>query len=503
MADDSQLSDIWEQVKLKIRENAVEKYGYFPDVSMNLWFGDIKLALLTDTLAVLVNNSNFKRDIIIKKHLDIVTRAFNDILGFPVTVDVRSTEDRQLDLSDLGITDLPEANVNQSSESRPKTGDTITDAVMEARSINEGVRESESQEPDFYTTVGTSSVLNYATLSKAYNFDYTFDTFIVGNSNHFAYAAATAVANHPAQGAHPLFIYGPSGLGKTHLLYAITNQVSKLYPQKNVVYVKGEEFTNQLIDAISKGITPQFRERYRRADVLLIDDIQFISKSPSTQEEIFHTFNELYESHNQIVLASDRPPRDIKPLEERLRSRFETGLLADIQPPDYELRMAILKSKSAAMSISIPSPVLNYVSENLHSNVRQLEGAVKKIAAQSYLSGEEITIDLAIRCISDMLTGSEPVSVTVDKIIDKVSKHYGVTAEDLKGRKRSNDIMMPRHIAIYIIRAMTEMPLQAIGRCFNRDHTTVLNSLNTIETKIAANPSVKLEIDELIKEIKE
>ena len=324
----------------------------------------------------------------------------------------------------------------------------------------------------------------------------------VGNSNKFAHAASVAVANDPACNANvesytynPLFIYGPSGLGKTHLLYAIINHINKSRPNLRIVYVKGEEFTNQLIDAISKKTTEQFRQKYRTVDILLIDDIQFIAGRDSTQEEFFHTFNALYEDHKQIILTSDRPPRDIK-------TRFEWGITADIQPPDADLRAAILKKKAAAMDIKLSNDVVNFLAENLKSNIRQMEGAIKKLGALSMLTGTPITIELAKNSIADLMTGGEPVGVTIDRILEKVAKKYGVSTEDIRGSKRTKEIAWARHISIYLIRKLTDMSLPQIGKIFNRDHTTVINSLKTIEKELGSNSITDIDIADLTKEIK-
>ena len=310
------------------------------------------------------------------------------------------------------------------------------------------------------------------------------------------------MANEPARQYNPLFIYGPSGLGKTHLLYAIANYIMEKHPSLEIVYVKGDEFTNQLIDAISKNATPAFRERYRMCDVLLIDDIQFIAGKTSTQEEFFHTFNALYEDSKQIILTSDRPPREIKTLEDRLKTRFEWGLIADIQPPDLELRTAIIKKKADQVNVSIPDDVLSFLAENLRSNIRQIEGAIKKLGALSYLSGREITMEVARECISDLLGGEEPVAMTVDKIFALIYKKYNVKREDLVSAKRTKEIANARHLSIYLIRSVTEMSLPNIGKIFNRDHSTMMSSLDIINKKITNDAIFKSEVDDLIKEIK-
>ena len=259
------------------------------------------------------------------------------------------------------------------------------------------------------------------------DYEFTFDTFIVGSSNKFAHAASLAVATNPGRAYNPLFIYGNSGLGKTHLLYAIRNEIQKNDPKKKIIYVKGEDFTNELVEALMKKSNIEFRQKYRQSDVLLVDDIQFIGGKESTQEEFFHTFNTLYEAKCQIVLTSDRPPKEIKTLEDRLRSRFESGLIADIQPPDFETRIAIIRRKAELLQIELPNDVTEYIATRLKSNIRQLEGVVKKLKAKNQLYGDKITINIAQKTISEILNNDQPPPLTVEMIIDEVARHFGLT----------------------------------------------------------------------------
>ena len=337
----------------------------------------------------------------------------------------------------------------------------------------------------------------------AVNFEYTFDNFIVGNSNKFAHAACIAVADKPAQDYNPLFIYGPSGLGKTHLLYAVTNEIKRKNPDANIIYIKGEDFTNQLIDSISKKSVAKFRDKYRTCDVLLIDDIQFIAGKMSTQEEFFHTFNALHEDGKQIILASDRPPKDIETLEERIRTRFEWGLIADIQPPDLELRVAIFKNKLFQAGISVSDDIITFLAENLRSNIRQIEGAVKKLVAIKLFEGVDLTIDVVKSRMSELLGGAEPIGVTIDKIFAAIEKKYGIKKSELTSKSRVKEVAQARHITIYLIRTVIEMSLPNIGKLFNRDHSTVISSIDGIEKKIASDAVFELEINNLIKEIRD
>jgi chromosomal replication initiator protein len=364
------------------------------------------------------------------------------------------------------------------------------------------------------TPTGTTSGVPIGSTMPPFNFEYTFENFIVGSSNKFAHAACLAVADHPAQSGNtsspdnplftynPLFIYGPSGLGKTHLLYAITNKLRQKNNKIKVIYIKGEDFTNQMIDSLARQAMKEFRDKYRSCDVLLIDDIQFIAGKTSTQEEFFHTFNALYEDSKQIILTSDRPPREIKTLEDRLKTRFEWGLIADIQPPDLELRTAIIKKKADQVNVSIPDDVLSFLAENLRSNIRQIEGAIKKLGAMSFLSGNRITMEVARSCISELLGGEEPVTVTVDKIFTAVYKKYNIKREDIVSTRRTKDIAAARHVAVYLVRQITDMSLPNIGKIFGRDHSTILSSIDTVEKRMAQDGVFRAEIEEMSKEIR-
>lgn len=335
------------------------------------------------------------------------------------------------------------------------------------------------------------------------DYEFTFDTYIVGSSNKFAHAASMAVANKPATLYNPLFIYGNSGLGKTHLLYAICNEISRTHPEMNIIYIKGDEFTNELIESIRHGTTLEFHNRYRKADVLLVDDIQFIAGKDSTQEEFFHTFNTLYEAKKQIVLTSDRPPKDIATLEERLLTRFEWGLTADIQPPDFETRIAIIKRKAELLEIELPDNVAEYIANRLKNNIRQLEGAVKKMKAYTFL-GESLSIATAQAAICDIINNDQPTPMTVEKIIDEVARTFGTTSEDIRSSKRSASISNARQIAIYVVREITQMPMTSIGDEFGgRDHSTIVYALQQVEKGISRDPKVKATVEDIIKNIRD
>jgi len=327
----------------------------------------------------------------------------------------------------------------------------------------------------------------------------TFDTFVVGPSNKLAYAASVSVAEHPAQHYNPLFIYGDSGLGKTHLLYAIAHVIRRDVAGVKIAYVKGDDFTNELVNAIQAGKTAELREKYRQADLLLMDDVQFIAGKKQTQEEFFHTFNTLYESGRQIVLTSDRPPSEITQLEDRLRTRFEWGLLVDVEPPDFETRLAIVKSKAAMMGLTLPDKISAYVAQNVTANVRQLEGTINKIKAYQDLLDNETDEETAARAIQDMLRRSNEYIPSPSAIVDYICKFYSVDESVIRGQQRLRDAVQARQIAMYLIRSMTNLSLDDIGREFgNRDHSTVLHSIDKVEKQMKKDSAFA----ETVKEIK-
>ena len=331
---------------------------------------------------------------------------------------------------------------------------------------------------------------------------FTFENFIKGPSNQFAYAAAQAVAANPSGAYNPLFIYGPSGLGKTHLLNAIQVEIKKNHPDYNIVYVDCEMFTNEIITAVKTATTEQFRQKYREADVLLIDDIQFLAGKESTQEEFFHTFNTLHNDGRQIVIASDRPAKEIKSLEERLRTRFEWGLTADIQPPDFETRVAIVKRKAELLSLKLPDDVAEYIANHLKQNIRQLEGAVKKLNAYYMLEGIAPCIGVTTTAIKDTLNDSQPIPVTIEKILNEVARTYNVMPADIRGKKRNANVSAARQMTMYIIREVTGMSMEAIGQEFQRDHSTVVYSIKTMADNIARDQHLKETCSDIIKNVR-
>ncbi len=335
----------------------------------------------------------------------------------------------------------------------------------------------------------SNTVNNYP--NSTLNPKYTFESFVVGNNNRFAHAAALAVAEAPATAYNPLFIYGGVGLGKTHLMQAIANEILLNNRSAKILYVTSETFTNQLINAIKDGKGEMFRNKYRNIDVLLIDDIQFIAGKERIQEEFFHTFNTLHENRKQIIISSDKPPKDINLIEDRLKSRFEWGLIADISNPDYETRLAILRKKAQLDNIIIDDEILSDIATKIDSNIRELEGILNKLIANASLTNTPITMEMAEKSINDVITKKDKV-LSLELIQETVSKYFNVTVEELKGVKRSNDVTFPRQIAMYLCRNVAQLPLTKIGDGFGkRDHTTVIHACTKIEKEIQNNVSTK------------
>lgn len=328
---------------------------------------------------------------------------------------------------------------------------------------------------------------------------YTFDSFVVGNSNRFAHAASLAVAEAPAKAYNPLFLYGGVGLGKTHLMHAIGHYALDNNPDIQVIYITSETFTNDLIDAIGKKSMVEFRAKYRTADILLIDDIQFVAGKESTQEEFFHTFNALYEANKQLIISSDRPPKEIPTLEERLRSRFEWGLTTDIQAPDLETRIAILRKKAESENIEAPPDVLSYIANHVQSNIRELEGAFVRVVAHANLNKVPINLETTIDGLKDIIGTQKQKPITIEQIQQVVANHYGIKVAEMKGKKRTRSLAYPRQVAMYLTRELTDLSLPKIGEEFGgRDHTTVIHGCDKIANEIKQDPSLQITIKELI-----
>lgn len=406
--------------------------------TINTWFDDASAVMLEETRFILYSPSNFKRDIIQSRYLPSIKKALHELFS-----------------ADFEVVVLGEGEL-----------DSIQQAAVDP----------------FLT--GTE--------------EYTFDRFVVGSSNKFAHAAAVSVAEQPGQSYNPLFIYGESGLGKTHLLYAIAHTVRKNNPNSRIVYSKGDAFTNELVHAIREGRNQEFREKFRTADLFLMDDVQFIAGRESSQEEMFHTFNTLYEEKKQIVFTADRPPKEMLRLDDRLKTRFEWGLPVDVQPPDFETRMAIIKNKAIRRGLQLPDAVLQYIANNITSNVRQIEGTVNKILAFQELMGANVDADTVSRAVQDMIKNKAEFFPSAEIIIEEVCKFYNIEAAALRGQGRTKDTSLARQVAMYMIRRMTTLSLKEIGREFeNRDHSTVMHSIDRIEKQIKSNP----ELAEIIKDL--
>ena len=403
--------------------------------TLNTWFDDTEALALEDSRLVLYTPSKFKQEIIAARYSESIRNALRELFSADFQVSVLTEGQR---------------------EERPKSGVFLP---------------------------GTE--------------EYTFDRFVVGSSNKFAHAAARKAAENPGLSYNPLFIYGESGLGKTHLLYSIAHAIHAEHPEYKIIYVKGDAFTNELVAAIREGKTQEFRDKYRRADVFLMDDVQFIAGRDSTQEEMFHTFNTLYELKKQIAFTSDRPPKEMLRLEDRLKTRFEWGLLADIVPPDYETRTAIIKSKAIRMGMELPDYIIQLIAETITANVRQIEGTVNKIMAFQDLNGDALDKNTVIRAVKDIFKEKSDILPTADVIIEEVCKFYNLEPSILRGQSRSKDISLARQIAMYQIRRMTNLSLKEIGKEFSRDHSTVLNALNRVEGLVKTDP----EKAEIIKDI--
>ncbi len=450
------LKEKWDEILLYLKEE-----HDVSDISFNTWLKPLRLYEVTDDdiVKIIVPDNTFLK-YIRKKYAVLLKVAIEEVTGFHCEIELISE-------------DQAENGLYSGSLSSLTTDDEASRTAIQEANLNPR---------------------------------YTFDTFVVGASNNLAHAASLAVAESPGEIYNPLFIYGGVGLGKTHLMHSIANYVLKNNPRAKVLYVTSEKFTNELIDAIrnkNNFSTTEFREKYRNNDVLLIDDIQFIIGKESTQEEFFHTFNALYEEKKQIIVSSDRPPKEIETLEERLRSRFEWGLTVDIQPPDYETRMAILRKKEELDGYNIDNEVLQYIATNIKSNIRELEGALTKILALSKLEkNREVTVELAEEALKDIVSPGDSKAITPEGIMQVVADHYNLTMLDLVSQKRSKDIAYPRQIAMYLCRTMTDVSSQEIGRLMGgRDHSTILHGVEKISSDLEVSPTLQNTIDILKKKL--
>lgn len=437
------LDQIWEDVLNLIKVELTE-------VSFNTWLKSIEPISLTDDEIVLGAPNDFTKGILEGRYFNLIRNAINQITG-----------------DNYNINFIIPGEEVQPAPPSPKE-------------------------------VENEDILNKSKLNPKYSFN----TFVTGKSNEFAHAASVAVAEAPAQAYNPLFIYGGVGLGKTHLMHAIGHYILSQNPKAKVVYVSSEKFTNELINSIREYRNEEFRNKYRNVDVLLIDDIQFIAGKEGTQEEFFHTFNALHDANKQIIISSDRPPKEIPTLEDRLRSRFEWGLITDIQPPDLETRIAILRKKANLETMEIPDDVMTLIATKIHTNIRELEGALIRVVAYSSLTNKAITEELAEEALKDIMSNNKPVEITVDLIKDKVSKRFDIRMDEFNSKKRTRAIAYPRQIAMYLTRELTDMSLPKIGDEFGgRDHTTVIHACEKVINDLKTDHQLRNKIDSIIEEL--
>ena len=428
------------------------------DIAYNTWISRIQpvdLDFDNGTAYLLVPN-DFHAQTLRRCYMSLLNEGFEEIFGTKFNIEFRTP-------------------ANAPKKSKPSAAASITTSAATAPLL---------QSPD----------------SSSY--EYTFDTFIVGSSNKFAHAACLAVATNPSHAYNPLFLYGNSGLGKTHLLYAIGNEIKKNDPSKVICYIKGDDFTVELVESLRLAKMNEFRQKYRQADILLVDDVQFIGGKESTQEEFFHTFNALHSAGKQIILTSDKPPKDMETLEERIRSRFEWGLMADIGAPDYETRMAILRRKVESDDMSLSDDILNYIANNIKSNIRELEGALNKLLAYSNLEKTEITMEIAKKELQNIITPDKPREITPQLIIEVVSEHFQISLDQMISKNRSNEIARPRQIAMYLCKTMTDIPLDSIGSLLGgRDHSTIIHGIKKIADEYDSNEQTRNLIETIKKKI--
>ncbi len=466
----SSLSDIYNAVV----ENCKKEYNV-SDTAREMWLNSLVPVKMDGNVFTFSTDSDFKRETIIALYKNHLEEQLKNILGLPVEMNIIVVNEKTGGTGGTGSTGSTGAKTEVSANSGAAAGSGSSDI------------------PSPEDIVG--------------NFDkkmtYTFDNFIVGPSNNLAFAAAKAVSKKQHERYNPLFIYGDSGLGKTHLLSAIQFEMQKNYPGINIIYIPAETFTNEFLHSIQTNTVEVFDEKYRSADALLIDDIQFIAGKDQTEEKFFHIFNELYNQNKVIVLTSDRPAKEIKSISDRLRTRFSSGLIADVKPPEYETRLAIIQRKADLLHFTISEDVIDYIANKLKSNIRQIEGVVIKLNALYNVSQVKPTINVAQNVIKDIVADHQPIPVTVDKIINEVGKIYNIDPDDMRSNRRTANISLARKVAMYVIQDVTGMPYEAIGQEFNgRDHSTVVYAMKSVKGEMERDSGFRSVVEDIIKNVK-
>ena len=468
---------IWDNA-LSILESSVSKPIF------DTWMKHTTLALYSGEYIIIKVRNDFEKHMLENQHFSIIKNSLESVLNHPVKIKFVTPQEQDF-------------AIEQIFQQQGYTKEDFNKEEYIAPSFQyEPTTEVEYKAPSY---VNHDNLLNTLSL----NSKYTFDSFVVGSSNLMTHAACVGVADNIVKEKerriyNPLFIYGGAGLGKTHLMHAIGNHILTKKPDTKIAYISSEKFTNELIDSIKDGSTKNFREKYRNVDVLLIDDIQFLSNKESTQEEFFHTFNTLYDANKQIIISSDRLPNEIPKLEERLRTRFSMGLTTDIQPPDYETRIAILRKKAQADGLQIPDNVFDYIAEHIHSNIRELEGVLVRLSAFSNLSHRNIDLNLTKECLQGLITPNEPVIITGELILKKVAEYYKIRVEDFTSKKRTKQIAYPRQIAMYLCREMTNLSLPKIGELFGgRDHSTVIHACDKIADELRTDHTLQVTVNKI------
>ena len=456
MTEMNSFNDIFELMK-----NSLE----VSDTARHLWIDPIKPVKLNNNKVVLYLADSYVKKIVEENYSDVFKKQFKEILGFDVEIEF--------------ITDGEPESTSIPTEEKLRLSEPIPELQDDPYIVSK-LQESENNS----------------------NYKYTFDTFIVGENNHLAYAACKSIAQGQGRNYNPLYIYSEPGLGKTHLLCAVKNEVKALHPEYNIVLVSAETFVNEFVNSVRTNTTDVFKQKYRTADMLLVDDVQFFSGKKESQNELFHTFNELHTAGKQIILTSDRPPKEINDIEERLSSRFEWGLTADISSPEFETRLAIIKRKAELLNMRIPNNVMEYMADKLKNNIRQIEGAIIKMNAMSMLTESTPTMMMAQNIVRDVMTEQQPVPVTVEKVITEVSHIFNVSPEEIRSQNRNSQVSTARQVAIYVISKVTGLSYTSIGKEFGgRDHSTIVYATNKVKTVMQKDSAYRATVEDLIKNI--